>query len=273
LNDVITRTMFPRQLERLSESTPTWGGQFEWFWGVPETLLAATAQAGQRTVPAAPQPGDPHPQSLGYWGALQALLLRRLGWSRPDLGLTWWYDAGKPTDDPTLKLVSDVWDADGNLDIYLAWLLRLKRSFPVGVPQQPWATPIEDAPPLPDHWQRWLRRFETSPQSTHHAHFTLYGGWDPLHLTGKVGDHDNPDPSAYLLTGAPSTRTAVYVTSAADSWYYDLLNRGNQLPIMGVQSWKVDVVVKPIGFIGTYRKSMKTGLWFTGRHRYHVVGN
>lgn len=72
---------------------------------------------------------------------------------------------------------------------------------------------------------------------------------------------------------AAKQRKAVFVTSAADSWYMDLKDRGDKLAVAGVQSWKIDVVVKPIGYLGIYRRSMQTGLWFTGRHHYHAAGN
>lgn len=57
-----------------------------------------------------------------------------------------------------------------------------------------------------------------------------------------------------------------------DAWYSDLMERGDALPTTGIQSWKVDVFVKPVGFLGTYRKSFDTGLWFTGQHRHHLAG-
>lgn len=269
---VLERTVYPRQYGHADQSSISWGGQFEWFWGVPETLRAAATENSRRAIPAAPRHGDPHPQSRGYWAALQILLLRRLGWTRPDLGLAWWYDEGKPTDDPTLKLISDAWDADGNLDIYLGWLLLRRNRFPVGTPNQSWVTSTTSGRPLPQRWQQWLRQLETSAQATEHQWFTLDPG-DSLHLTGHLGEGGEPDLAAYLATVAAEHRKAVFVTSAADTWYVDLKNRGDKLPVAGVQSWKVDVFVKPIGYLGTYRKSMQTGLWFTGRHRYHAAGN
>jgi hypothetical protein len=59
---------------------------------------------------------------LAYWSALLNLLIHSFGWARPDRGLRWWYDAGKPTDDPRLQLLSQVWDADRQLDWFAAWL-------------------------------------------------------------------------------------------------------------------------------------------------------
>jgi hypothetical protein len=32
----------------------------------------------------------------------------RLAWTRPYRGLRWWYDAGKPANDPCLALITDV---------------------------------------------------------------------------------------------------------------------------------------------------------------------
>lgn len=45
-----------------------------------------------------------------------------LGWVRPDRGMRWWYDSGKPTADRTLRLMADVWDVGGQLDWFAAWL-------------------------------------------------------------------------------------------------------------------------------------------------------
>ena len=89
------------------------GGKGEWFWGVSGVFRALAAPLTGQLVPAAPELRDPHKQALGYWGALHYVLLHRMGWARPDRGLRWWYDAGKPVDDPTLSLISEVWDRDG----------------------------------------------------------------------------------------------------------------------------------------------------------------
>lgn len=48
---------------------------------------------------------------------------------------------------------------------------------------------------------------------------------------------------------------------------------GATLPSLGTGSWHVDVVVKPMGWLGTFRRSWVTGLWFQGRHLIHAAGN
>ncbi|WP_208545114.1 hypothetical protein [Rathayibacter sp. VKM Ac-2760] len=269
---LIERTAFPRNAETARPLESDFGGQFEWFWGAPDVMRAAASSGALRRLPASPRYGDPHAQSLGYWSALQTLLLHRLGWTRPDLGLTWWYEAGKPSDDATLRTIREVWDADGNLDIILAWLLRRRAVFPVGRPGQACTPSADSERPLPDRWDRWLRDYQASPRASSYEWINLLEG-DSLHLSGHIGDDGTVDSSAYLVPIDPARRKAVFVTSAADAWYADLKRRGDRLTVTGNRSWNVDVFIKPIGFVGTYRRSMQTGLWFTGRHRYHIVGN
>ncbi|WP_146084481.1 hypothetical protein [Rathayibacter sp. AY1C1] len=271
----IERTVFPREYEYSDQPSRLWGGQYEWFWGVPDTLRAAAGEHGKRAVPATPRSQDPLHQWTGYWGALQTVLMYRLGWTRPDLGLAWWYETGKPTDDPTLRLISEVWDSDGNLDTFLGWLLLRGSRYPVGTSKPTWVEAPTNVQLLPNHWQRWMREIGTSARVLNQKWFSLDSSQpgDSLHLSSHLGEGGTPDSSAYLAPVAFEHRRAVFVTSAADAWYVDLKNRGDELPVIGVQSWKVDVFVKPIGYLGTYRRSMQTGLWFTGRHRYHAAGN
>jgi hypothetical protein len=105
------------------------GGQSEFSWGMPGVYQALAAPRSYCAVLAKPRDDLPHEASLGYWAPLHHLLLYRLGWSRPDHGLRWWYDSGKPTTDPTLALLAEVWDRDRTLDRYLAWSLTRGSSF------------------------------------------------------------------------------------------------------------------------------------------------
>ena len=85
----------------------------EW---VPAVHQALAGPQARRPMLRAPEPGDDFwPGALGYWSALLHLLVYGFGWSRPDRGLRWWYDAGRPADDPKLALLREIWDADGQL--------------------------------------------------------------------------------------------------------------------------------------------------------------
>lgn len=247
------------------------GGQLEWFWSVPGLFHALAAPSTGQTVAAAPEAADPPEQSLGYWTALHYLLLYRLGWAKPDQGLRWWYEQGKPVDDPTLALVAAVWGADRRLDQYLAWLLQGQPIFlnPEHLNSADWAS---EAPEMPEKWHRWAAKANRdSAQGS--TLLSFQGGWDPLHLTGHTGQSGTPDPEASLTVVSRSECRAIFLTSTMDAWYFDLAERAKSLPDIGCHSWRVDVVVKPVGFLGTYRKSRDTGLWFVGKHRYHTPGN
>jgi hypothetical protein len=61
---------------------------------------------------------------LGYFASLQSFLTYSFGWTRHDLGLLWWYDEGRPVDDPRFALLKAIWDADGTLLRYLAWCVE-----------------------------------------------------------------------------------------------------------------------------------------------------
>ena len=247
-----------------------YGGQLEWFWGVPGVFNAlANPLSGQR-VPAAPEARDVHGQSLGYLAALHYVLLHRLGWAHPDRGLRWWYDEGKPVEDPTLSLISEVWDRDGNLDAYLGWLLKGRPVFLN--PETPgWAEWPADREQLTPNWERWAREVQAAAELS--GSMSFQGGWDPLHLTGHSGEGGVPDPASTVSVISRSDRRAVFLTNTMDAWHFDLETQAKKLPDIGQRSWRVDVIVRPVGFLGTYRRSSVTGLWFTGRHRTHVAGN
>lgn len=246
------------------------GGQREWFWSVPGVFRALAAPLSGHFVAAAPKVRDPHPQSLGYWAALQYLLLYRLGWARPDQGLRWWYDQGKPLDDPTLAFISEVWDTDGHLDSYLAWLLTRRPTFLDAEMRNAADWPAERAE-LSPKWRDWQDRSLSASERLSFTHFQ--GGSDPLHLTGHSGEGGKPDPGSTISVISHRDRRAVFLTATMDAWYFDLKSKAKKLPDLGDQHWKIDVFVRPVGFLGTYRRSTETGLWFASRHRYHSPGN
>jgi hypothetical protein len=92
------------------------GEQAEWGFAIPWEYQALADPAGGRPMLRPPRSGDDlWSGALAYWGSLLHLLVYGFGWSRPDRGLRWWYDAGKPTHDLKLALLSEVWEADGQL--------------------------------------------------------------------------------------------------------------------------------------------------------------
>lgn len=276
---VARRTRAPREellsLLRIEEAGAMLGGQAEWFWGVPGVFQTRASPRAGHAVPAPPiRDHDEHNQALGYWKALHYLLLYRLGWSHPELGLMRWYDMEKPTDDATLALVSEIWDRDGHLDVYLAWLILLQRKLgPTAFLEAGGVGTTNTASTdLSGPWEVWLEKTIEQSSRTPAPWFPLTGGWDELHLTRHPGEEGRPDPEATLTVVDATQAQAVYLTGAMDAWNGDLRRRIKTLP-PSPRSWRVEVIVRSVGSLGTFRRSRATGLVFTGRHRYHALGN
>lgn len=100
--------------------------------------------------------------------------------------------------------------------------------------------------------------FDTSSENLHLGHSMQFDGSEALR--GEV------------LCTRPSERRAVLMLPYASGWYRQLLLHGRRLPDLGARSWHVEVVVKPLGHLGTFRRSRDTGMWFQGRHITHMVG-
>jgi hypothetical protein len=238
------------------------GGQSEWYWGVPGVFRALASPWAWIPVPAHPARSEYAnlTSTLGYWTALNVLMRYRLGWRRPAEGLMRWYDMGKPVDDDTLALIAEVWAADGELDDYLAWLLEGQAEV--------LASTHTYTPQLSPKWTQWLRDYNARPDRN-----TVVGGpGDSLHLKDHIAQSHAADADKTCAVLSLQPPRAIFQTSAMDAWYWELRDYIRSLP-PHARSWRVDAYVRPTGFLGTYRLSTQTGLIFTGRHRYHQMGN
>lgn len=233
------------------------GAQGGWSWALADVWRALAAPSLVRRAPAFPTRPDPHEQHLGYWFALAHLLRYRLGWTDFGAGLRWWYDEGKPAEEPTLALVKEIWDADGDLDWFVAWATSVFESLGDG----------GNASPSPT-WSEWSRRVLDRQSSSGYP----WLGSDPLHLLGHLRPTEDGGPGSIHVIQETS-RTALFACDSAQSWSLRLAELAPDLPAMGDRSWKVDVYARPIGFMGTFRQSRVSGEWFVGRHRTHMAGN
>ena len=259
-------------LENIDEPTArdAFGEQAEWGFAIPWMYQTLAAPRARRPMLRAPEPGDDFwPGALAYWSSLLHLLVYGFGWSRPDRGLRWWYDAGRPTDDPKLALLSEIWDADGQLDWFAAWLWTDGTRDYLS-PNS--AEPIRDHVDVDSAWTATVRE-----QISNSRIPSPYGGGsDPLHLGAHIdGPMQRSRGASTQLTIHPSgERTAALSLTSMTGWYATMIDTAGSLPGLGTSpSWKVDVTVRPVGWLGTFRRSRLTGHWFTGRHRHHQVGN
>jgi hypothetical protein len=259
----------------------TWGGQLEWCWAVPLVLRALNSPRIDSPLPANPvgrsHPSMPDPGVLGYWAALQYTLTYSLGWNRHDRGLRAWYDAGKPTDSPALRLLSEVWDADGNLDAYVWWSHSPNGLSAGGALSREHGT-VPSSDELSPPWSRQLEAFRRSALEREGLNEFQGPQPDGLHL--EMGDHisnwggldQRARADGTLTVKSAAARRAVFEISSLAGWHTRLTQLGEQLPQDKAKSWHVDVYVQNVGYLGVYRRSWTTGVWFSGPHRYHDMG-
>ena len=82
---------------------------------------------------------------------------------------------------------------------------------------------------------------------------------------------DQPAPDGPDGSGPHGSASAVLLCDRYQGWHHALSTCGLTQTGNG-RSWPVEVVVKPLGWLGTYRLSRETGLWFSGMHRWHQLG-
>jgi hypothetical protein len=219
----------------------------------------------------APQPDEEHPGGTpAYWGSLLYLLVYGFGWSSPAHGIAWWVNAGRPTDDERFALIEQVWVRDGHFDWFCAWLWQTRPLFD----PTSWRTAAcQLHHGQPDTWfQRVMHDIQHSRINAPYG-----GGYDPLHLASHLGrgyESQFARGDCSLTLDAGGNPNGVLLAEHLMAWPTHL----RDTPALADghssgRSWRIDVVVKTVGWLGTYRRSRDTVRWFAGPHRYHEVGN
>ncbi len=255
------------------------GGETRWLANTPLMYQALVAPMAGREFIRAPQPDEDFLDSnrFAYWGSLLHLLTMNFGWRYPALGMRWWVDKGRPAEDDRFALISQTWVADGQFDAFLAYIWQ--------IPSIPWpefslgpgypdvyssGARLPDSEPLAD--REWIRETVTKFEG-----LTVSG----LHLEqGHIHDwlvssDSNASESECVLTLDVSGEPRGALIAENLSGWYRFLHQSEilQAPHPSGRSWRIDVVVKNVGYIGRYRLSRETGRWFAGPHMLHVVGN
>ena len=250
------------------------GGQIEWSFAVPWTYEILASPRAQHSFIRAPQPGDgTSPVPTGYWLSALNLVIFGFGWSRPDLGLRWWYDNDQPVDDPKLALLKRIWAADGQLDFLVAWLW-LSNQMANGLDLK--------------HFGGWWSKkpFEGDPSwilgsgpikdfSASKIPNPLVGVLIPCTFSG-TSTLPLKIPRSEFPNGGSSRgeKPPFLVLDSMRGWYRALLEIGQQKTNSGALLLpEIDVVVTSVGHIGRYRYSPQTNLWYSGKLKLHLAGN
>jgi hypothetical protein len=251
------------------------GDSGPWVWWLPLAWRAVADPSGDHPLPPPPSAQAPthagdhdqHAYAIAWWSPLLHLLFFGSGWVRPDLGLARWLERGQPDSDPVLRVIHRWWGP--RITDVLAWAGReqviRETAMQISSALQ---TSVTDVP-MPDEWANRRR----SPEWDN-----VWGkDHDRLHL----GDHPlspiwtNHAPGAHMVSASADARPprAVLTLSSYQGWYKRLHRLGAKLPVRpDGGSWQVDVIVRPLGWLGSYRRSGLTGRWFSGRHRWHELG-
>ena len=257
--------------DEADDPTDTFGEQAEWGFAIPAIFRVLASPRSGEVFPRAPEQGDPTWFSCGYWSSLLHMMLYSMGWFRPDLGLSWWYESGKPSEDPRLQLLSEVFDSDGQLDWFAEWLWTVRFNERVHFPLEEFTAWIDPGGALVI--PRDGVRVKGQEASASGIYTPFGGGSDALHLTMHcTGPVENGWSEPLVLHPDPGQPMAVVISDSMVGWYRSLCLATESLMSWGSESVGVDVFVKPTGWLGTFRRSQETGLWFSGSEHVHRRG-
>jgi len=248
-------------------SRDSMGDQVEWGRWLPTVWRAVGDPSSPLTI--ACRPPARLPDVAAWWTPALHLMIYGLGWPSPALGLQRWECEGRPLKDPKLRVLeaiygrhlealqSYLWHGCGQFESVSASLGLAEVTRPDAPRESPrLVSPAVTAVPNP-----------------------VEGGCDPLHLfdhTRGVIEAREGSPQVQLIEGDLGTAgppRATLMLPSAFGWYRALHEAGSALPGGGArQGWRVDVVVTPIGHLGTFRQSRVSGRWFTGQHQWHQLG-
>ena len=248
------------------------GEEIPWGRSIPAVYHSLAAPNHPVPFQRAPQPGDDAYVASSYWTPLIHILRYGLGWLDMAKGMNWWESAGRPTDDPRLALIDQIWGSDGQMKYFVAQISSngsWRRGIAERMGLDPRVTLDGDPMPKAKHDQIVKEAKATGIK------LPVGGGTDPLHLEyhslGPMEQTNQLRPTAFTLNHAD--RAAVVVMEATAGWYLALSNFGRTLPNVEPRSWHVDVYARPVGWLGNYRRSTETGMWFMGEHSLHMRGN
>lgn len=209
--------------------------------------------------------------AIAYWEGACYLMTAILGWSNPGKGLLWWYEQDKDTiDDPRLAILKELWDDHQQLELLASWFWS-----PNSLPFWNFFAPLtKDAdpalcPPMlytRDH-QFWNDFYRKYPNEKPGAPYPEGNGLHLVHFGALWGE---PQTHSSLKKVSRADRRATLVIPEWPGWYAVLRKECRHLGVLG---WTIDVVVAGIGWLGSYRRSPVTGLWYQGKHYVHLAGN
>jgi hypothetical protein len=212
--------------------------------------------------------------AVAYWESACYFMTCILAWSNPAKGLLCWYENNiSCRNDSYLKLLKDIWDYDGHFDLLAAWFwskngFLLWKTFITPMLRNADSglfSPVHLSPDL-RWWQEFNNRHRKPPKYPN----PYFGGYNPLHLVHYGELWEDPDSNVTLIKSAGKNKRAILIMDTPKGWYTALHRYARELGQLG---WLLDVVVEKIGWLGSFKRSPITGLWYQGSHSVHLAGN
>lgn len=246
----------------------TMGDSADWGRWLPSIWRALGDDSAVVTVPTRPTAliNEPH----SWWTPLLHLLLYRLAWPSPTVGLDRWNCDGRPLEDRGLALIEALWGRHLEL---MADQLRHGACSQIDIGHE---LDLPSTPPPHSNFDPDTGHNDSNPAWSPAPY---WGGYDPLHLSRHCfAPVEKYDPGSATLhigdLGIAGPPRAMLICDKMQGWYRALHDLGSTLPNNSAgQGWRVDVVIRPIGHIGLYRWSRVTKRWFAGQHRWHLLGH
>lgn len=250
------------------------GDDGPWMAWLPEVLRSIVGNGRPDLIPR-PRPDrrDDVVLEANIFGPILPLLHFRLGWPRVDVGVDRWVTSGRADlGDPTLSFLATHWGdhvlAFARWCLYSTYAPQAWTTDPVGA--QP-RSPVRESEPVLDDDDVLASLGSRSEELARDRS-------DPFHLSGHwrsaltSPEHDRWRTTHRLTVSRPGH--AVLTLNRYAGWYSVLTQTGRSLPALkSGRSWRIDVLILPIGWIGEFRRSRDTGRWFAGRHAAHSLGD
>jgi len=247
-------------------------GQKEWSWLIPLLHQTLANPEGTHSWPRYTKESELE-EACCYWAAAAYLCVVLLGWEDLGQGLRRLLKNGlPPKPSPHLDLLLQVWNDRDQLGLLGLWAWEHSPQYDRNGTYQT-GEQRSDKTFLGEEWhERLLQQF---PEGRTYQNNPYYGGYDPLHLSVHIGDAFNTQREGHtlFLQSGPDQRRAVLVLDQMHGWMNALNDTTQTLKDVTPRSWYVDVIVKPVGWLGTFRQSRVTGRWFTGTHTVHMMGS
>lgn len=248
------------------------GDQGPWVRYIPSLFHFQQDPDGPWEPPKRPREDDPQrallERRIAFWAPLLTLTFGCLGWVRPDLAIERWASEGRPTTSAHLKVLERWWGP--NSQALPAWARHGGGMMPYcDIVSSRLGLTMDSTQPLSGQPEnRWAEVAGGGSDPLHLGHFI-----DHLFGPGNYGSRAKTETPLVIRGSDDERREVSMLLPRYAGWYAAVSDLLERLPARNDgRSWRAHVTVAPVGYLGAFRRSRKTGRAFSGPHRVHELG-